>query len=399
MNYQESISHEKAKEDIDYFMHYLKKLHPLTKAGIPEEVMRSYNETIDILESSESIDITLLNQLIQNIASTLRDGHTYCFDNYENIHYLKYSRLIRQGESRLLKVNGTLIEDILIDKSNLYSYEVESWAFLQLNYDLTTLEGLYYLGFNIEDGIEYTYETIENGSLVERKIMCQASDFISYDDYIEYNNLSDSDDDDAQFVYYNIDNEKDLAVLTLTECNYNDEYINCLRDLFTDVKLNNINNVAVDLRHNGGGSSLVANEFIRYLNIDNYKVGTYIWRLGKINKHFDDDIHKNDKIIDLLFDGNLYVLTSEGTFSSAMLFACYIKDNGLGLVIGEAPGNTPTGYGEIAYFEMPNSALYSSISTKSFTRADEETDDIVVTPDIPCDAKDALDILSQYIMH
>ncbi|MFA9398889.1 MAG: hypothetical protein ACERKV_11590, partial [Clostridiaceae bacterium] len=45
---------------------------------------------------------------------------------------------------------------------------------------------------------------------------------------------------------------------------------------------------------------------------------------------FNKNIEKNNKYNDMLFEGNVYILTSTSTFSSAMNFAEYIKDNKLG---------------------------------------------------------------------
>ncbi len=42
---------------------------------------------------------------------------------------------------------------------------------------------------------------------------------------------------------------------------------------------------------------------------------------------------------DLTFNGPVYVLTSANSFRSAILFAQYIKDNLMGTLIGEEPGN------------------------------------------------------------
>lgn len=63
-------------------------------------------------------------------------------------------------------------------------------------------------------------------------------------------------DEAKNFVYYDIDEEKNLAILTLTACNYQQVYIDCVSQMFAEVKQMKIKNVAVDLRGNGGGNSL-----------------------------------------------------------------------------------------------------------------------------------------------
>ena len=108
-------------------------------------------------------------------------------------------------------------------------------------------------------------------------------------------------------------------------------------------------------------------------------------------------IRENNKYEVLLFHGDLYLLTSARTFSSAMMFAQYVKDNRLGIIIGEAPGNDPNGYGEVSCFMLPNSGLYMQISTKRFYRADRESTDELVYPDIECSSQLAMEELYRLI--
>ena len=204
--------------------------------------------------------------------------------------------------------------------------------------------------------------------------------------------------DPKPFVYYEIDTNENLAVLTLNSCRFNDEYIDCLKTMFTEIKKNGIGNVAVDLRYNGGGNSLVADEFIKYLDVESFKIATYEWRFGMFTLTSGDGIIHNERYEDLLFNGDVYILTSSDTFSSAMLFAQYIKDNRLGKIIGEAPGLPASHYGEIATFVLPNSKLQFSVSTKFMWRADKESADSHVSPDIPCKAADAMRALYNEVL-
>lgn len=398
--YDTVLTYEQAKADLDYCLHYIKKDHPLFIQGVPAEVQQRYDQAIRELQQAEKIDVTLVWQKCQNILSVLEDGHTcsYPNSNYGDEHYLKYIKARNDAEDTLVAVNGMELGQLLEEKSDLYCYEVDSWGILQLKSELSTLEGLRFLGIPVEEGISYTYESPEG---VRDTVTYYESDFVTYEEYVELNQIGEttgSTEDDTEnepdsFVSYQIDSERSLAILTLTECNYNNEYCNCLRDMFTEVKKQGIANVAVDIRDNSGGNSMVANEFIRYLDVDTYQVDTCNWRLGIFNPAFGSGVNQNQRYTDLTFQGRVYLLTSSGSFSSAMMFAEYIKDNQLGILIGEAPGNTPSGYGDIAIFRLPNSGLYVQVSTKEFFRADRETDDILVEPDIECDAGEALEYL------
>ena len=142
------------------------------------------------------------------------------------------------------------------------------------------------------------------------------------------------------YVYYEIDAEKSLAVLTLKHCWISDHYRDVLREMFTEMKEKNIKNLAIDLRGNGGGDTYVANELFKYLPIDTYYQVDDFRKIRWNYLTFDFDQGgktKNKRNTELEFDGKVYVLTDEDSLSSAMLFTEMIADNGLGKVIGEPP--------------------------------------------------------------
>lgn len=390
--YTHTLSFKQAKSDIDFVMKYIKKNHPIFRTGIPNEIQQAYEQTLESLKHSEEITVLELHRKLQNILSLLKDGHTSVFGKYENAEYLKHTYWRDQNDHRLIAVNDITIADLFQQKSNLFSYEVESYGIESLRKTLTRLEDIFLLGFDLSKGISYTYQspTGETDTVTYTK-----EDFISYDEYLSYQKTTE--DTPKAFVSYTVDENKSLALLTLTSCKYNQEYRDCLKDLFTEIKQKEIQRVAVDLRANRGGSAAVANEFIRYLNVDTYKTGTYKWRFGIFNIPSGNGIVKNKIVSDLVFDGDVYILTSTLSFSSAMLFAEYIKDNQLGTIVGEAPGNDPSGYGEITAFKLPNSRLFFQVSTKQFFRANTETEDILILPDIECLSDKAVDVLFEII--
>lgn len=199
------------------------------------------------------------------------------------------------------------------------------------------------------------------------------------------------------FVYYDIDEQKSLAVLTLSKCVYNKIYIDCVEDMFTEVKQKNIKNVAVDLRGNGGGNSLVGNEFVKYLPAESYFDGPFDWRWGFITFHGNGMEIKNERYKDLTFEGDVYILTDNESFSAAKDFAMLIQDNNLGKVVGEPPANSVNGYGDITNFYLSNTGLFVQISTKKWYRIDSSKTDDYVMPDYPCNSKECLDKLYEVL--
>ena len=163
-----------------------------------------------------------------------------------------------------------------------------------------------------------------------------------------------------------------------------------MKAFFKEIKDKNIQSVIVDLRYNSGGNSMVANEFLRYLDVDEYNSGTSHVRFGPYLLKNKIKPIVNNKYDSLTFKGQIYVLTSTYTFSSAMSFSVIISDNNLGTVIGEIPGNMPSSYGDILHFQTPNAKLLFTISYKYFIRPDGTKSSEPLIPDYEVPAKDAL---------
>ncbi len=390
--YDELLTYEQAKDDLDYMMRYFRKCHPVFLERDRHNLQVKYQDALERLGNAHEITVNDVRREAQQLLGSLNDAHTTAWGKWENERYLETIDARKSGGWKLVSVNGMPLETIFNEKKSLFSYEVNGWGINGLRQNLYTLSGLDFLGID-PNGVKYTWENSDGARDTEAYT---ADNFLLYDDYMALNRtVRPANTEEEQFVSYTIDESKSLALLTLRSCDYNEEYIDCLSEMFTEVKAKDIRNVAVDLRGNGGGSSLVANEFIRYLDASQYRTEKSQWRLGFFNIPFDNTVVANHKYYGLTFKDDVFVLTDAGSFSSAMMFAEYIKDNDLGLLIGEAPGNTPSGYGDVAVFQLPNSGLYFQVSTKKFYRIDSETTDKLVTPDFECESNKALDVLYQ----
>lgn len=388
------LTQKEALEDLECAMYYLDKCHPLFYHEMPTEVAVRYQEVLAQLEGMETVTVCQLSQKIEYVFAALRDAHTYVKENPEIRHYMKDIYKFNEKNAELVALNGMEMEELLEQTKEMYSYETKSWQLHMLKNDISSAEGLMFLGIGTDKGVEYTYENPDGTRESETYF---TDDFLTYEEYVAYNDIEQEENGEEPFVYFEIDEEKSLALLTLDSCKYNQEYTDCLAEMFTQVKEKGIEHVAVDLRNNGGGNSMVADEFIRYLNVDSFEQGTNRWRLGWFVLPFHESTAENKKYENLLYEGDVYVLTSSASFSSAMLFAQWIVDNDLGTLIGEAPGNTPNGYGDITMFILPNSGLFMQISTKEFIRADKENPSDLVDPDIVCDPDKAVEVLYEEI--
>ncbi|MBP3041430.1 hypothetical protein J9303_18455 [Bacillaceae bacterium Marseille-Q3522] len=77
-------------------------------------------------------------------------------------------------------------------------------------------------------------------------------------------------------------------------------------------------------------------------------------------------------------------MTSPVTFSAANGWAVTFKDNQIGKIIGEPTGNSPSNYGETLSYQMPNSKLEFTVSSKKYIRPNPKNDpEDALYPDIP----------------
>ena len=363
-------------------MKYLKKIHPKLLKDTPDYIQEQYNIVKNNIEAQDKITVNYLSKEIESIFSKIGDAHTMAVAYYNDYHILKEINNHNKNKEILTKINDKEIKLLFEENKKYYSYEMEASALKQFKNDLITLEGLDKLGIKTEE-IEYTFEKNEK----ETKYTYKKEDFITQEEYNKYNNIEPQQQ--KSFVTYEIDEENNLAILYLDECNNNKEYKRVLNEFFTKIEEKNIKNIAVDLRYNGGGSSSVATEFLKYIDIDKYNEWAEEWRLGIFNIKTKQHSIKN-KMKNNPFKGNIYVLTSIDTFSSAMDFAMYIKDNNLGTIIGESSSNNPNSYGMITKFKLPNSQIYMQISTKKWYRINEKTEEQFIEPDIKCESAEAI---------
>ena len=393
---EQILSCSEALDDFDTAMKYLKRIHPLTYKGLPEDVEEKALQVRKNIEGRENIATYELSREIESVFAMFDDGHTHCDEEYADPHYMKYSYINRKAGLKISGINGISFEEFLDKYPGLVSYETESYGVKLLKTRISTLEGLRYLGVDINGEITYNYVD-ENGENVDFPVT--AADFLTLDEYYDFASAQTGEDlraadEDRGFVYYDIDEENSLAVLTLNSCNYNDTYKKTLSEMFKEVKEKGIRNVAVDLRNNPGGSSMVADEFITYLPANEYKSWASEWRMNYFMIPFKQEMIKNKHKSDI-FDGNVYILTSVASYSAAMDFAMLIKDNGLGTIIGEPCGNLPASYGEVVCYRLPHSGVYMQLSEKSWHRVDTSKEDEPIMPDISCPADEAMDVLKE----
>lgn len=390
-NYDEALpldtilTREQAQEDLAFLMEQLESRHPAwleEDSGIPQAVQTQLEAELNTL--GEEVSILELVQAASRITSVMHDGHTWVRYIGEE-RYVDDLTLFIDAENTVKAINGESPDDLYARFLGLFQYELEPYASQIFSQVLIRESYLRLMGVDTSEGVSFTFK--KNGEQFE-----QHYNFVPAEE-IKGNNSGIEEDN---WVSYELDAEHDTAVFTLKSCIFNDEYCAVVKEFFDAVAENNISNIIVDLRGNGGGNSLVANEFLRYIDIDEYKGWHSDVRFGWYVIRNRDAVYKNNRLGEG-FEGNIYVLTDTETFSSGMSFAMFIGDNDLGEIIGEASGNRPDAYGDILYFQMPNSRLGMGVSFKRWYRIDQSKEWQPLEPDYPTAAEDALERAYQLI--
>ena len=184
----------------------------------------------------------------------------------------------------------------------------------------------------------------------------------------------------------------------------------CARDFFDTVRAEGISTVVIDLRGNPGGNSEIVRPLLNYIcrkPIRSYGIVVKVSRAVQDHlsarwqslypasfKPFIEQyleaapgqfIEVPHRLLEFPYDGSecygmwqftgrLVVLTYAGTFSSAEFLAAELRDNGVGVFVGEPTGGGGTVPGDQVDFETPCLKLKFAVSYKLFTRPDREAE-------------------------
>ena len=197
-----------------------------------------------------------------------------------------------------------------------------------------------------------------------------------------------------------------------------------LDEMFAKMKEQGIKRLIVDAQYNNGGSSMLCDEllirlcpleqlqtfstFLRFSRL----MAAYNPRIAVAKQSWEADGHidelylmpsgkvRPDFVQPEVFDGKTIFVQSEKTFSSAGILMTLARDNHIGLIVGTNSTFSPSHYGEVLPYRLPNTNVIGTISCKYFARPDKEhLDDKSLMPDVSLDLTDkekALDaILNQ----
>ncbi|MBN2650915.1 MAG: hypothetical protein JXR63_00930 [Spirochaetales bacterium] len=370
--YTARLTQQEALDDIDYILQIVREVHPVAEEGLPE-VMVVESNRIKALILEEGVEIYRFHFYVNAILATLNDGHTFAFPRYkEDLLNLPcvwtFNGLVATEDTDYGLRRGDIIRSIgprsveriisfitpYISSENKYWVRVRSLSYFYrksflLGHDL------------VKDGEELVQIGVER----PKGVSTVFANFIT-----EENSTMEAEQ--RPFCGYSVYKDE-LGVFYLDSCNNNDLYKETLKEFFSMVKEKNIKRIALDLRENTGGNSQVIDEFLNYFPEKRIKTfgGYRRFSVHTKNRGLSPRSSGNSyfpattKVVggaQPLFDGKLFCLISNTTFSSANWFAEIIQANKIGLLVGEPTGNAPDSYGNIMSFVAPASGLGFTVS-------------------------------------
>jgi len=199
----------------------------------------------------------------------------------------------------------------------------------------------------------------------------------------------------------------------ITACSFNippkqlDSVSHKIDDIFNQVKKDNPRYLFIDISKNGGGQSVVGGMLIDGFNSKPYRSFSHNFKRSedyiKLLKSWGieaDDYYKNapeGKVFHFdsdttfpptskpnRFTGKVFVVVGNGTFSSAMMMATWVKDNKLATITGETPVmGHPNGFGELYNTKLPNTKINLLFGVKQWIRPNGDLKDNLLIPDVP----------------
>ncbi len=370
-----ALTAAQAREDLDYIAARVGARHPACVKGLPDAVAAAYARESAAIGAGGDTTVLALWQAAARVLHPLGDAHTGVRPLYGEIQTLPVAfafegKTLTTPGGAVAKIDGVPVAILYERFAGQFSYEMDAYARVRFAERINRMDTLRFVGIDPSGAVEIEYADGTTASYA-------------------FGKPTASNAAAEPFVSFEIDG--DVGLFTLRACDYNDEYRDAVRRFFTAVRDGGIQNVILDLRDNPGGNSRVANAFIRYLPVSDYDTFSVDVRFGPFLWHNKAQTAKNDAADGLAFNGNLYVLTSATTFSSAVDFATLLSDNGLATLVGETPGNMPSSYGDVLSFQTPNAKLLFTVSYKRFVRPDATKSDEPLLPDVAAAAPNAMD--------
>ncbi|MGE5579431.1 MAG: lectin like domain-containing protein [Bacillota bacterium] len=327
----EMFTAEQMKQGIDFLVGHIKTHHAVAKrSGFTAEQLA-------VIDAARANTLTPLEKTeyyfqLQRIFVAMGDGHTVLHNPFQESRYLNLpfvwlmddgiiatadTPVFRRGD-RVLSIGGAEPPELIELLSQVVSHENEYWVRYNAPFYLTRASYLSHLGLLSPDGTVSVHVHRDGKDVVYRVPLTATRTLVP------------SPRVDAE---WRIEKANNLGYFRFDRFLYKDEMELLEKEIpafFAAVKENNIQNIAFDWRFNEGGTSGALNLILSYLKtgpvyLDGHQPYVNIQKVPESQQ----------------YAGTTYVLTSNSTYSCAVLASMLLHDNGIAKTLGEPTGENP----------------------------------------------------------
>jgi hypothetical protein len=383
-SFGQNFSPIELRADLAFLKERIEEIHPNPYKFIEQSRFQHIYDSLYKVERPLNIKQTFVHYL--NLTRAIQCGHTSIFvderlikPNNVNPKFLPTEVVLFDDKvyvSRNLSENNLLtkgseilaIEDIPIPKllKNLSKYTFQngdgSNADVDAYYFQRNFRRLLYLFFDEQD--ELTLKVRLDKGIKNLSVKTQPLAYLREME-AEQNPIKNTD------FYKNIylsENTAKTSVLRIRSFDGNEfengNFRNEIQGIFRKIAEKQSKNLIIDVRNNAGGGLDYADEILKYLlkkPYQRYQIASDSTVKAKKKRlsynQFYDPINEN------IFKGNIYVLTNEGTFSTAVYLAAHLKNQENVALIGTTCGGAANGSsaGEFTSFTLPNTQFTVSL--------------------------------------
>ena len=397
-------------EDLDFLQKTLEEVHPnLYYKFSQKQAENHYLSTREEIE--EKTDLLGFTKLISKLIPRFEDGHTNLSpthklaESMETFRYFPQSlgfrdkqALVTYDSSGSLKKNDIITSINRIATSDILDEILQHLSAEKESFKLARLAQMfwYYLPFLFEIYSPFEIEFIRD----------EVTHTATYEGMTVKELTKHSKSTNIPQSKQNFEIVDNIGIMTIPNFGFHKEagekFMKFIDDCFAKLNSQDIPNLIIDVRYNGGGNSSMALHIARHLTDQQiYSFHHILWKSSQQIRDFveDDVLNKthgyyDQKSLDWLnsvalgecyhwncisdsdedevtkpktiYQGNVFVLSNEMCFSTTTDFLAIIRDFGLGKIIGSESGGLPNSYGDNYSFNLPNSGLQLSVSQKYF---------------------------------
>lgn len=396
------LSPEQAKFDIGALFYTISEVHPnMYSVAGQISLLSAINQASESI--TDSISVEELYKIAAPIVAMIGDGHTNLFFPANSVFKRDTKRLpvwmhvesdrtitvdrsldsIMPCGAKVLKINGKATDQIIDELMQYVSGETEHFRLSRLD----DLRPLLHVSMPADS---YEIEYVAPGTTEVRSYTFPA---LTPPEYMSRVPAPKNDNNSGEPYTFRIDETEQVGIMDFRSFENQDKMKTFADSMFTTLRKRGIRDLIIDIRENGGGASTVGDILLQYFTPKPFiQMEKVLIRITPTTRRLmwygdmtpgiyyhvtpEDKFHKPLSPEEGFYDGKVWLLTSNKTFSSAGSFAWAAQVFGASTLVGETTGGMNVAYGDVLGYNLPVSGITCGISYKRFWKHNADENDI-----------------------